>query len=249
MIHYHGTPCGGEREQASLFIRKRHVLIPFPRPEDLPAAMEYSTGFCVDNGAFTAWKSGEAVVEWGPYYEWVHQICRNPRFTFAIIPDVIDGTEDDNDSLLAQWRTNFRRREYGAPVWHMHESLARLDRLVAEWPRVCLGSSGAWPTPGTDGWWNRMDEAMSVACDRQGRPRARLHGLRMLDRAIFTGLPLESADSTNVVRNAASVSRFGMYRPPTLSQRMANIAEQIESENSPSVYVKRERTAELFALK
>ncbi len=45
-----------------------------------------------------------------------------------------------------------------------------------------------------------MAQAMAQACDL-GRPRVKLHGLRMLDVEVFSRLPLASADSTNVARN------------------------------------------------
>lgn len=236
MIHYHGTPVGGEREQVVRFLHGRHALLPWPRCEDLGAAAEVCRSFCVDNGAFSAWKSGRAVDDWSGYYLWVQQICHHPGFDFAIVPDVIDGDERQNDGLIAEWRSHFARPDVGAPVWHLHESLERLDRLVSRWHRVCLGSSGEYAQTQTDRWWERIDEAMRVACDRDGRPRCKLHGLRMLDPAIFCALPLASADSTNAVRNASSVRRFGMYCPPTHSQRLCVIADRIEAHNSPPIY-------------
>ena len=79
----------------------------------------------------------------------------------------------------------------------------RLEMLVHDFPIVALGSSGEWPNPGTKKWWQRMNAAMGVACHENGRPKAKLHGLRMLDRSIFSQLPFSSADSTNVARNYA----------------------------------------------
>ena len=58
----------------------------------------------------------------------------------------------------------------------------------------------------------------------------------MLDPAIFTKLPLASADSTNAAVNSGSLDRFGMYLPPTAAQRAAVIAERIESHNSAPVW-------------
>jgi hypothetical protein len=81
-----------------------------------------------------------------------------------------------------------------------------------------------------------MSEAMSVACDDLGRPRCKLHGLRMLDPEIFGRLPLSSADSTNAAVNSGSLSRFGMYKPPTASQRAAVIADRIEAHNSAPTF-------------
>lgn len=200
MIHCHGTPCGATREDVARFLSGRHALIPFVRPEDIGTAAELCQSFCIDNGAYSAWKQGTAV-NWDEYARFVNEWRRHPSFDFAIVPDVIDGTERENDELVRVWRESFDPWVV-APVWHMHETLERLSQLVMEWPRVALGSSGDYATVGNDKWWARMSDAMAVACDDTGRPRAKLHGLRMLDPAIFSKLPLASADSTNAVRNS-----------------------------------------------
>jgi len=83
-----------------------------------------------------------------------------------------------------------------------------------------------------------MSMAMDVACDDERRPRAKLHGLRMLDPRIFTQLPFSSADSTNAAVNCGSKERFGMYLPPTAGQRAAVIADRIESNNSAPVWLR-----------
>ena len=77
---------------------------------------------------------------------------------------------------------------------------------------------------------------MNAICDEQGRPACRLHGLRMLDPAIFSRLPLASADSTNAAVNGGSISRFGMYPAPTAGQRAEVIASRIEACNSAAVW-------------
>jgi hypothetical protein len=87
---------------------------------------------------------------------------------------------------------------------------------------------------------------MNAVCP-DGRPLARLHGLRMLDPAIFTRLPLASADSTNAAVNGGSLDRFGMYLPPTAAQRSAVIAERIESQNSAAVWQAVAIQQEVFA--
>lgn len=249
MIHYHGTPTGGTRRDPVHFLRGRHALIPWPRPEDLPISLEVCQSVMLDNGAFTAWKQGQPVQDWGGYYQWVLSLCKHPAFDFAVIPDVIDENEQANDELLAEWCSVVYRKNYGAPVWHIHESLERLDRLVDQWDRVCLGSSGEFSSVGTDKWWRRMSEAMDVACDAQGRPRCKLHGLRMLNAAVFTCLPLASADSTNAVRNSSSYTRFGQYLPPTAAQRMEVIATRIEAHQSRAIWVKnREQQGVLYFL-
>lgn len=169
------------------------------------------------------------------YREWVSSIASHPGLDWCLIPDKIDGTEEENVALVSEWiRTGSRVKS--VPVWHLHESLEWLDYLVANFQTVAFGSSGQWSTPGTLSWWGRMAEAMQVACDEQGRPRAKLHGLRMLDPEIFSRLPFTSADSTNAAVNCGSVSRFGMYVPPTAAQRAEIIAERIEAHNSAHVW-------------
>ena len=233
MIPYHGTPCGATREDVARFLAGRHALISFARPEDIGTAAEVAQSFCLDNGAFSAWKAGNPVADWSGYYSWVDLWRRHPGCDWAIIPDVIDGTEADNDALVDEWPFDV----FGVPVWHLHESTERLWRLCCAYPRVALGSSGEWPDPGTGRWWERMNEAMQVACDDDGRPLAKLHGLRMLDPAIFHRLPLASADSTNAVRNSSGFRRFGQYIPPNASTRMSIIAERIEAHQSAAVWV------------
>jgi hypothetical protein len=77
---------------------------------------------------------------------------------------------------------------------------------------------------------------MTVLCDAEGRPRCKLHGLRMLNPEIFTQLPLSSADSTNAAQNKDLLNRYGMYPPPTSSQRAAVIADRIEAHNSAPLW-------------
>ncbi len=235
MIHYHGTPVGGDKQGAARFLAGRHALVPFSYPADLGVALEVCQSVCLDNGAFTLWKKG-GDVDVAEYHAWVHSVAGHPALDWCLIPDKIDGTEQDNVDLVTLWLRMGSKVE-SVPVWHMHESLDWLDWLVTKFRTVALGSSGQWATPGTAGWWQRMTEAMNVACDKRGAPRARLHGLRMLDPEIFTRLPLASADSTNAAVNCGSLSRFGSYLPPTAAQRAEVIASRIEAHNSAPCWV------------
>ena len=235
MIHYHGTPIGGKRQDVARFLMGRHALVPFPRQDDVGIVADVCQSFVFDNGAFSAWKRGEELDVNG-YTAWVREWCRHPGFQWALIPDVIDGDEADNDAHVEDWR-QAGLALYGVPVWHLHESLDRLIRLATEWPTVALGSSGQWPTPGAGCWWIRMAEVMTAICDDQGRPMCRLHGLRMLNPKVFTHLPLASADSTNAAVNCGSLSRYGSYVPPTAAQRAAVIAERIEAHNSAPAWM------------
>lgn len=227
MIHYHGTPISGPRQDVARFLMGRHALVPYPRKDDMGPVAEVCQSFVFDNGAFSIWKRG-GTLDVDGYVAWCEEWHRHPGFDWALIPDVIGGSAEENDALVDAWPRHIR----GVPVWHMHESIDRLVALCSDWPTVALGSSGEWPSPGTQSWWQRMACAMDAICDEHGRPPCRLHGLRMLNPKVFRDLPLASADSTNVAVNCNATGRFGMYTPPTASQRAAVIAERIEAHNS-----------------
>ena len=232
VIPYHGLPIT-PATAAVAAVSGGHAFVSFRHPDQLALAIEVCQSLAVDNGAFSAWRAGETVDDWQPYYAWVEELRRHPAFDFAVIPDVIDGDEAANDALLAEWPWSGRDAWVGAPVWHMHESLDRLARLAEEWPRVCLGSSGAFATVGTAAWWHRMADAMAVACDAEGRPRCKFHGLRMLNPQIFARLPLASADSTNVARNVGLDNRWtGSYAPVSKDARARVMRERIEARQS-----------------
>lgn len=240
MIHYHGLPITPATAAAKA-VSGGHAFVSFAHPEQLSLAIEVCQTFAVDNGAFSAWRSGKPVTDWNEYYEWVADLHRYPSFDFAVIPDVIDGDEAANDALIDEWPWKDKAPWVGAPVWHMHESLERLAKLVHgyKWPRVCIGSSGQWAQVGTPSWWSRMAEALDVVCDKNGKPVCKLHGLRMLNPEIFTKLPLSSADSTNIGQNVGIDSAWrGTYTPPTKEARAMVMRERIESAQAATAWVR-----------
>lgn len=242
MIHYHGTPISPDEAGAQV-LTGRHAFVSFGTDRQADVAAEVCQSFALDNGAFGAWRGGAPISDWSGYYKWAGEWLRHPACDWAVIPDVIDGSEEANDDLMAEWPHGIQ----GVPVWHLHESLERLDRLVDEWPRVALGSSGVWSMPGTREWWARMAEAMGVACDSEGYPRAKLHGLRMLNPEVFQGLPLASADSVNVGRNVGMDGAWrGTYAPPTKGWRAVVIAARVESFNAASRWVAPPTQVDIF---
>ena len=242
MIPYHGTPVSGSGIDAARFLAGRHALVPYEYQSQLAVVLDVCKSVIFDNSAFTKWKQGGELDVPG-FTRWCEKHRLHPRFRWGLIPDVIDGDERDNDALLRDWPLHIP----GVPVYHLHEDLGRLDRLVSEWETVALGSSGEWPTPGAGKWWQRMADVMRVACDSAGRPRCRLHGLRMLSPAVFTKLPLSSADSVNAGLNSFRTERFGMYVPPTNAQRAAVIADRVEANNSPAVWTPPAALAEMLS--
>jgi hypothetical protein len=232
VIHYHGLPIT-PATAAVRAINGGHAFVSFRHSDQLTIALEVAQSFAVDNGAFSAWRSGNPVIDWSEFYCWIAGLHRFPNFDFAVIPDVIDGDEAANDALLDEWPWRLTAPHIGAPVWHLHESMDRLDRLVSQWPRICIGSSGDFAQIGTKSWWIRMSEVMDVICDKSGRPACKIHGLRMLDPEIFSRFPFSSADSTNIGQNIGIDSAWrGTYTPPTKEARAAIMRERIESHQS-----------------
>lgn len=227
MIHYHGSPCTPHAAALALYTR-RHAMVSFANPEQIALVAEVCQTFTLDNGAFSFWTAGAGRVNVREYATWVRQWDRHPGFDWCLVPDTVDGDEAENDRLTAEWFQAGMR--HGVPVWHLHESVARLVRLCHTHERVALGSSGVFSQPGTPVWWQRMTEAMNAVCDTDGHPPCKLHGLRMLDPTIFSQLPLASADSTNVARNIGIDSKWDRspYTPRSKSVRALVLADRIE---------------------
>lgn len=233
MIHYHGLPITPATAAAKA-VGNGHAFVSYAHPEQLSIAIEVCQSFAIDNGAFSSWRSGKPIKDWSKFYEWAEQCKRIPSCDFAVIPDVIDGDEQANDSLLAEFPLP---KWFGAPVWHMHESFERLERLATDYPRICLGSSGQYATIGTFEWWQRMAQVMQVICNDDGQPMVKLHGLRMLNPEIFIQFPFASCDSTNIGRNIGiDKSWKGNYMPPTKEMRAMVMRSRIESHNSPAIW-------------
>jgi hypothetical protein len=213
LIKYHGTPLSPIDVFLSALTGK-NVLIPFPRPDDIDRAFANCNKVILDNGAFSMWTKGISV-NWDDYYKFIEKY-NNREFYF--IPDVIDGSEEENDALLKD--NPFKD---GVPIWHIAESFERLERLASDYDFIAFGSSGEYSELGTEKWHDRMNRAMHIICDKDGKPKVKVHMLRCLNPKIFTKYPFYSGDSTNLARNHA---RDGWYQ----------ILSRIEKYNSPDRY-------------
>lgn len=225
MIPYHGGPFSDSKIAAEIY-RHHHAMVSFARPEQVELVAEHCRGFALDNGAFTRWKAAAgAALDWDEYYRWVERWKSHPGCDFALIPDVIDGTEQQNDDLLADWPFD----DIGTPVYHMHESLERLDRLARSFGRVALGSSGKYRNPGSLLWWDRITQMMRLLVIENGYPKVKLHGLRMLSPELIKAIPFTSADSTTVARNVNLDTKWkGSMAPSSRLGRALALRERIE---------------------
>lgn len=193
MIHYHGTPITPDWTMEKL--AGRNFCVSYANPQQIELAHRIGQSVMLDSGAFTAWTQGR-IVDWDGYADW----CRpwlEFHTTWHIIPDVIDGDEEENDLLLSSWHN--RRLPRGAPVWHMHESIDRLKRLCRGYDRVCIGSSAEYKVVRSLLWHKRIHEAMDAVCIN-GVPNTWLHMLRGMALS-GTKYPFASVDSTDIARN------------------------------------------------
>lgn len=229
MIHYHGGPITPETCARRVW-SGRHAFVSFAAPIQIELAASVCQSFALDNGAFSLWRAGQPV-DWPSYYDWAAEWLTHPACDWAVIPDVIGGSEAQNDALLLEWPHGHA----GVPVWHLNESIDRLVRLAQSWPRIALGSADDWDVSRPRKCLQRLAEALPEI-SVNGRPVVKLHGLRMLNPAVVEWLPLASADSTNVARNIGIDSAWrGTYPPATKETRADVLVERIERVQAPPV--------------
>jgi hypothetical protein len=193
-IHYHGTPITPNRVLHTL--AGGHFCVSFMRPDQVEWCDKHGQSLMIDNGAFTAWKSGKALDQshWQGYYDFC-DIWLNRPTTWCVIPDVIDAGTQEQDALLREWPFGQR----GAPVWHMDEPVSRLLRLIDDWSRVCIGSTAEFAAVGSPAWDRRMDDAWNEI-SRTNTRTPNIHMLRGM-QTVKWRWPFASVDSTDVARN------------------------------------------------
>ena len=230
MIRYHGGPIT-PTEVAVKVWTGRHAMVSFARSEQVQLAAEVAHSFSIDNGAYTTWRTGEQF-DMQAYRSFVDEWRDHPGCDWHLIPDVIDGDEQENLLMTRRW--GFPSHQ-AVPVYHMHETLDYFGYLMSQYPRVAIGSSGEFATIGTDAWWRRMLEIMEKACPGEdGRPIRKLHGLRMMSPTIFSHIPFASVDSSGVAQNHHREP--GGFKELTPTMRALVLADRYENHASAPRY-------------
>lgn len=236
MIHYHGSPLSGTKQDALRFYQGRHALVSFARPDQIIEIAEVCSTFVLDNGAFSEWKKTGGKIDIPAYAEFVREWHKHPAFDWCLIPDKIDGSWEENRKMVFDWIGGRGHFFESVPVFHLHEPDELLEEYCRIFKRIALGSSDIYAQVGTGKWEHRMKEIMRVCCDSAGKPLVKLHGLRMLDPAVFSRFPFASADSCNAAVNSGSLDRFGIYKHPDSAGRAGIIADRIERQQSAPVF-------------
>ncbi len=185
-VYFVGPP-GGSFEIFKEQMRGKRVLYSYAtcRGLDVPETVD---GYCLDSGAFTAWKRGipvniDRLIEW---YE------RHDTADFKLTLDVIGGSEEDQKENLRILEQN---GQDVVPVFHGPdlESWRWFDELCERYPLVAVASVLPQNTcPAVERWLQQM---FNRICDKEtGKPRVRIHGLRMCVR--MCQFPFGSVDGS-----------------------------------------------------
>jgi hypothetical protein len=227
MICFHGTPFSGTVYDILPFFKDRNFLISMQYPQYGFVVKKEAARIILDNGAYTIWKKGKGCIDISKYTDFVKEYDYLDNYSWCFIPDTIEGTVSQNDKQIETW-LNLYGSYKSVPVWHYHEPLERLYQLSLEFPVVALGSSAEYSKIGDYKWMERTKEIFNYASTNF--PKCKLHGLRMLNKRIFTLFPYYSGDSTNVGRNIEFYRR--RHRIPTrllAAEQLANSFEKYKS--------------------
>lgn len=213
MIPYHGTPIGCLERNRSVLAERNLVLtwtsysrkIKGERTSEPTKSAVAHAGVAgnllLDCGAFPYWRAQQRGQNPKPLdvptvIEWYRQMIAIGRPTDVIIPDVIMGSEWENDKLIKSFPRDLRDKAW--PVWHTEDSLFRLIRLAWKFGRVCIGPMGAHSHVTGKAYTLRMVEAFNAIT--RDAPGTKLHALRGLQLA-GGPFPFAQADSTDAGRN------------------------------------------------
>lgn len=183
----------------------------------------------LDNGAFSAWRSGLPMDVEG-FVRWAADICDRCPQAVVVVPDVIDGDELANDEMLTDFTGAmleagvFIPAERQMVVWHMHESLDRLTGLIeGGYHYIAIGSSGAYAQVGTPSWHARIREAFDhierFCAESEGAyVRPWIHMMRAQSEA--HRYPFDSADSCSLAVNHCRYKAEGEGHVARYAQRI-----------------------------
>lgn len=201
MIHYHGTPMTPRSELWGM--AGKCFCVSFADPRDADICQKIGQSVMWDNGAFSMFTKG-IEVDWHKFYDWVEPKLGHPHW--GVVPDVIDGDPADNLALAKRWP---HRKDCAAAVWHLHEPIDQIFRLLdLGFGKLCFGSSGDYWQVGSEKWEGRINEAFNALANNGPIPW--VHMMRGLSLG-GKQWPFASADSCNVTLHHAENNETAEY--------------------------------------
>ena len=203
-MYYHGTPITPNSVLHTM--NGRNFCVPFISPYNLKTCLKIGGSIMADSGAFSAY-TRNITIDFNEYEKWLSQWMVPPHW--AIIPDVINGSVEDNINLAKKWNIS---KNLSAFVWHLHEPIDHLLWVIDNYDRVCFGSSGQFWDVSSSAWASRIDEAWNDIAKRGYRPW--VHMLRAAKQAREGNWPFASCDSTNIARNHSGSKQSSGFCAP-----------------------------------
>lgn len=234
VVHYHGGPIWGGDEIVSALYKDGGALVSFRRTDQIKKIAKLKCSLVLDNGAFSTWRANndddfDWDAHWTKYYMFVLKWIG--RIDWFVVPDVIEGTEQENDDLVSKVPSSLKSK--AVPVWHSNESISRLLRLCEKFSLVAIGCCGDETIIRSKSWVLKMDEVFNEIYIKRNMD-VNIHGLRMLDGRALSKYPFYSADSTNVAINVPKTKA----RLPNITCKLARTAimrHTIEMVSPPTV--------------
>lgn len=207
------------------------ALVSFARPDQIKKISPICKSLVLDCAAFTFYMRGiEANAEfWSKYYLWVEKWFDD--IDWFIIPDVIGGSEKENDDLLESIPGHLLSK--GVPVWHSCESMNRLIKLCTLYERVAIGLVKEHKPATSKKAAEILDKAFECIYLNIGL-KVKIHGLAMLDGRVIGKYPFDSADSAFVAVNVPKTNKV-MTEVQCKLARTAIYKNKIELVKPPTV--------------
>ena len=201
----HGTPITPNALLEQL--RGESFCVSFAAPAQIERVIplqDKNGMLMLDNGAFSIWKSGKGKVDQQAFFAWANQIQARCEVAVAVIPDVIEGSEEQNwieaGAAVHKWSAYPERLMF---VWHMNDSVERLRDACLLFNFVAIGSCAEYDVQTKRAAYLERLRLVNAVADwtefGYGR-RPWIHlmrGLAVLPEVIR----FNSADSSNIARN------------------------------------------------
>jgi len=201
----HGTPITPRAGLEQL--AGKSFCVSFADARDLDACIRLQDPkgmLMLDNGAFTHWRQGKGQIDRVAYFAWANAAQARCSVAVAVVPDVIEGSEEANWMEAAYAvRQESRYPERLMFVWHMNDSLEQLERAARLFNFIAIGSCAQFDVQrNRKAYIARLRQAnatLNYVASFHGR-RPWVHLMRGL--AVYSAaIRFDSADSSNVARN------------------------------------------------
>ena len=230
-IPVHGTPITPRRLLRQMAGESFCVSYADPRDIETVLQLQDPDGILVlDNGAFTHWKTGRGQIDVHAFWRWANELQARHLAAVAVIPDVIGGSEAENQALADFSRLGAAEFPHRIMyIWHLNESLELLERNAQRFNFVGFGSCAEYDVQtNRAGYARRLAEAREVLAGVEHYPWVHLmRGLGQLHAQAWAN----SADSTNVARNHCRTK----HQPEHVAAMCARIRDKIDAAGALAV--------------